>query len=76
MREDLAETLRATALSSAELGVASSRVLLDSGFVKKKKENSSADSGADSGTQTEADSGEPASPAEDSDSSNPSGDGE
>ena len=76
VREDLAETLRATALSSAELGVASSRVLLDSGFVKKKKENSSADSGADSGTQTEADSGEPASPAEDSDSSNPSGDGE
>ena len=66
VREDLAETLRATALSSAELGVASSRVLLDSGFVKKKKEDNKDES--DSGSSTPPSSDEGATPPDGGDS--------
>jgi hypothetical protein len=89
VREDLAETLRATALSSAELGVAASQVLLDSGFVKEDEEeadkpsenseaegnenNSSNASGSDSGNDSGSSNNSGSDSGNDSGSSNDSG---
>jgi len=89
VREDLAETLRATALSSAELGVAASQVLLDSGFVKEDEEeadkpsenseaegnenNSSNASGSDSGNDSASSNNSGSDSGNDSGSSNDSG---